>query len=379
MRLTLSGLTRATLQRQMLARREAVDVDAAVGRLVGIQAQEPVSPFIALWNRLEDFDSAHLTRALADMTIIKAPLMRITLHAVTTADYPDLHAAVAPILRAARLNDRRYREAGLDVADADGAVADLLAFLRRPRSKNEVLDHLSDRFDEAQREWLWWALRTAAPILRAPTNDPWSFGQHPTYVAAPFTMGTSHQDAVDMLVGRYLRGYGPASAHDISQFTLLPMSVVRPALARLEPQLVTHDGPADETLYDHADAPEIPPPDQPVPPRLLGMWDNVLLAYRDRSRLIPDDHRSLVIRRNGDVLPTVLVDGRVVGVWRVIDAAIEVTAFEPISDEAIRGLDGEAVRLLRFLDAHEPAIYTRSHRWWASMPSTSRLLIGSAG
>ena len=58
------------------------------------------------------------------------------------------------------------------------------------------------------------------------------------------------------------------------------------------------------------------------------MWDSVLLAHADRSRVIAPEHRPLVMRRNGDVLPTVLVDGVVAGVWRPADGGIEVTVFE---------------------------------------------------
>ena len=63
------------------------------------------------------------------------------------------------------------------------------------------------------------------------------------------------------------------------------------------------------------------------------MWDSILLAYADRSRIIPADYRSIIIRRNGDVLPTLLVDGYVAGVWRALEDGIEVTAFRKLPDE----------------------------------------------
>ena len=62
-------------------------------------------------------------------------------------------------------------------------------------------------------------------------------------------------------------------------------------------------------LFDVPDG-EIPAARTKAPPRLLGMWDNVLLAYADRTRVLPDAYRPHVIRRNGDVLPTVLDDGQ---------------------------------------------------------------------
>ena len=78
------------------------------------------------------------------------------------------------------------------------------------------------------------------------------------------------------------------------------------------------------------------------------MWDSVLLAYADRSRVIAPDYRRLVIRSNGDVLPTLLVDGYVAGVWRPVTDGIEATAFHRLAPEAWDGLEAEA-RALRAL------------------------------
>ncbi len=58
----------------------------------------------------------------------------------------------------------------------------------------------------------------------------------------------------------------------------------------------------------------------------------MLLAYADRSRMIPPDYRRRVIRQNGDVLPALLVDGHVAGVWRPVDGGIEATAFHALAD-----------------------------------------------
>src|SRR5215216_5408174 len=86
--LTLRELNRATLSRQLLLEREAMGPVEGVERLAGLQAQYSPSPYIALWTRLQGFEHDHLTRALTDRTIIKASLMRWTLHLVSARDYP---------------------------------------------------------------------------------------------------------------------------------------------------------------------------------------------------------------------------------------------------------------------------------------------------
>ena len=114
-----------------------------------------------------------------------------------------------------------------------------------------------------------------------------------------------------------------------------------------------------------------------LPPRLLGMWDSVLLAYADRSRVIPDEHRAHVIRRNGDVLPTVVVEGLVRGVWRASVDAIEVRALQPLDDATLDSLDNEARDLRRLLADREPAVFSRFGRWWDRLPDGPTITIGS--
>jgi hypothetical protein len=135
-------------------------------------------------------------------------------------------------------------------------------------------------------------------------------------------------------------------------------------------------GPDGSELFDLPGAP-LPAEDTPAPPRLLPMWDSILLAYADRSRVIPPDYRRLVTRNNGDVLPTLLVDGYVAGVWRPVEGGVEATAFHRLSDEPWTGLAAEAGALAAFLADREPIVYRRYGHWWATLPSAEvRLLPG---
>jgi hypothetical protein len=107
------------------------------------------------------------------------------------------------------------------------------------------------------------------------------------------------------LVVRFLEGFGPASMGDIAQFATIYRPPVQAALAALGDDLVRYEGPNGELLYDVPGG-LLPSEDVPAPPRLLPMWDSTLLAYADRSRIVPPACRTLVMRKNGDVLPTIL-------------------------------------------------------------------------
>ena len=373
--LTARQLNRATLGRQLLLGRERLSVVDAVGRVVALQAQEPASPHIALWNRVEAFDSNELNEAFLDQRVVKAQLLRITLHAVGAADYPAFHEAMEPTLRSARLYDRRFRSEGVSIEDTQALVPDLLAFTATPRTNSDVEAWLEERFGEPKPR-IWWALRQYGPFVHAVTGGPWSFGPRPSYVAARQVRRPGDGEAsVAYLVRRYLEGFGPARMQDIAGFSTILRPPIQRALASLTDELDRHEGPDGVTLYDVPGG-LIPPEDLPAPPRLLPMWDSTLLAYADRSRLIPPDYRKLVIRNNGDVLPTLLVDGRVAGVWRPVDGRIEATAFHRLAKADWDGLAVEAQLLAAFLADRDPRIYGRYGRWWTSVPATQVRLLG---
>jgi Winged helix DNA-binding domain len=295
---------------------------------------------------------------------------------VHAEDYPAFHNAMVPSLRASRLHDRRFTSSGLTIADADALLPHLLEFAARPRAKAEVEDLLEARLGDRNPR-AWWALRTFAPLWHAPTGGPWSFGPRSSFVAAPVQLPPEDQDAsIQWLLRRYLEAFGPATAADFAQFTLLTRSVARDALGALAGELERLEGPDGAELFDVPGG-SLPAEDTPAPPRLLPMWDSILFAYFDRSRVIPPDSRRLVIRNNGDALPTLLVDGYVAGVWRPVEGGIEATAFHRLPEDAWTGLAAEATALTAFLAGRDPAVYRRYRHWWDKLPSTEvRVLPG---
>ncbi|MFF4014540.1 winged helix DNA-binding domain-containing protein [Streptomyces sp. NPDC001843] len=379
MEITARELNRATLARQLLLKREPSDIGAAVRRVVALQAQYPASPYVALWNRVDGFDPDDLDAAFADRTLVKATLMRITLHAVHADDHRVFREAMQQTLYASRLG-HRFAAAGLTPGDAHALLPDLLAFAEQPRSADELRAWLAARLGAEKTPGAWWGLKAYATLLHVATGGPWSFGARASFVAAPTGPPPTDREAVPQalqaLVLRYLAAFGPASVADIAQFGMVPRAPVRQALRALGDAVEELKGADGTVLFDVPGAPR-PPADTPAPPRLLGMWDSVLLAHADRTRVIPEDLRRVVIRVNGDVLPTLLVDGRVAGVWRPVEGGVEATAFRELAPGAWDGLAEEARSLTALLARREPRAYSRYEHWWRRLPDGQvRLLPG---
>ncbi|MEP4652978.1 MAG: winged helix DNA-binding domain-containing protein, partial [Ilumatobacter sp.] len=281
---TSEALTHETMVRQGLSSRRAVGVHDAVRSVLALQAQEPAAPYLALWNRVDGFDAADLDRAVADGTIVKASLFRFTLHAVGAGDVGWARAAMR-----SRVRDAGYFEVLDDIGlDAD-RVAEILGQLSsamvEPHDNADLERVLAEFAPEAtDPARLWSALRMVGAFRNAPTTDTWSFGRRPTYL--PCTVATDHEpSATAELVRRYLAAFGPANVADLSQFTILKRSALREVTESMA-DIVTVPGPNGSHLLDVNDGRSGPEADpSPLPPRLLGMWDSVLLAYSDRSRV----------------------------------------------------------------------------------------------
>jgi hypothetical protein len=367
--ITERELNRATLARQLLLDRAPLSVTDAMRRVVALQAQQPASAYLALWNRMADFNPAELDEAFAGHRVVRAQLMRVTMHAVHAQDHQVFREAMEPTLRASRLGDPRFRASGLTAEDADGLMSGLLDFADQPRTGPECEAWLAGRLGAPMPPLAWRMLRQYAPLWHAPTDGPWLFGSR-AYVAARPRPVLADPDvsglALQTLVRRYLEGFGPASIADMAQFAMVQRSRVKAAVQALGGSLQQWEGPGGTVLYDVPGAP-LPAGDTPAPPRLMAMWDSTLMAYTDRSRVTPPGYRKLVRRMNGDVLPTLLVDGYVAGVWRAVQDGIEATAFHALDGFAWEGLAAEARALVPLLADRKPEVYGPYHHWWAKL------------
>ncbi|MFS0695555.1 winged helix DNA-binding domain-containing protein [Streptomyces nitrosporeus] len=368
MPITPRALNRSTLARQLLLRREPIGPEEALRRVVALQAQQPASPYIALWNRVEGFDPAVLDRAVRDRRAVRSTLMRLTLHLVHTEDYRPFREAMEPVLRGSRLGDACFRASGLTADDVRALLPGLLRYAEQDRSADELRGMLAELTGAPMESAAWRMLRQYAPLWHAPAGGPWSFGTRQSYAAAaggfvPRTDPGAAAEGLRTMLLRYLQGFGPATVADMAQFAMVPQNRVRPALQALGDRIERLEGPGGAVLHDLPGAPR-PDPGTPAPPRLMAMWDSTLLVYADRSRVIPPAYRKTVIRVNGDVLPTVLVDGYVAGVWRPRGTAVEVGAFHPLPEETWRALEPEARSLAALLAGRDPAAYRRYDHWW---------------
>ena len=342
------AVNRATLARQMLVERADVSGVEAVGRLVGMQGQEPKHPYVGLWSRLDGFEEAELDRAVAERDVVRATLFRGTLHLVTAADYLRFRTTVSPVLEAG-LKVLGDRGEGLEPAKVVAAAKKLLA--KEPLTFTEVRDALQKQYPEVNERALGFCTRMLVPLVMYPTDARWSWSANARFTPAEDWLGAKLHTRAEPkeLVTRYLAAFGPATPADFQTWSGLQKA--KPLFDDLELETFTDE--AGKTLYDVPDGPR-PDPDTPAPVRFLPEFDNLLLSHAKRERIIADEHKPAVYTKNLRVKSTYTVDGLVAGLWTAEKkrgvATLTLTPFGRTLKKTLTELEREGTALLRFLE-----------------------------
>ena len=293
MRLSRRQLNRTLLRRQHLLARTDLEPHTLAEHLVGLQAQENLSPYLSMHARLTTFDPYAVSHGLEDRTLVRLLAMRGTIHLLTAADALTLRPWTQATFERALRTDPR------------------------------------PQFERA--------------LVQAPPRGTWKGSGGVDYVPLEEWVGQSLREPdVPEIVRRYLRAFGPATAGDLSVWA--GVTRLRPIVLAME-DLVRHEDEDGRMLFDVADAP-IEDEDAPAPVRLLGTYDNLWLAHAERDRVTAPGVRREWLGANGGTAATVFVDGWLTGLWRVVAGRVSIeTVFRDLTPVEREELDEEIERV----------------------------------
>ncbi len=346
-------LNRALLERQLLLDRAKQAALDAVEHLVGLQAQAPLAPYVALWSRLDGFRTAELSELLETRGAVRAnTMLRTTIHLLSARDALWMRAALQPVAERAFTSSPFARSlAGVDIREVEMAARELLA--ERPRTTAELAHELGPRWPDLEPSALAYVARFLVPTIQATPRGLWGRTGRPTAALMESWLGMPlpASGTPDELVVRYLAAFGPAGTGDIRTWSWL--TGLREVVERLRPRLRTFRDERGRELFDLPDAP-LPEADTPAPVRFFPEFDNVFLSHDDRGRIIPNGRRGYLVypAGNGATTGTFTLDGFLAGGWRIrVDgstATMVVTSAERIGGADRAAIEAEAWALVRF-------------------------------
>jgi len=373
-RLSPRALNRAALHRQLLLDRAPLTALQAVGHLAGLQAQAPLAPYVGLWTRLAGFRHEELKELITERAVLRAHLMRNTVHLVDAGDYLRFRPLYQPVLARHLAGNFGKNLIGVDLAELAAVAADLLG--QTPLTRVELGAQLAPHWPDHDPASLAYAASHLLPLVQVPPRGLWG---EPNHRAAFFLASAWLADRdssaspspppgldptsmmqstmLEQLVLRYLAAYGPASVADAQAWSGL--SRLREVTDRLGSRLRAFTGPDGADLLDLPDAPR-PDPDVPAPPRFLPEYDNLLLSYAERSRVIPHRRPVPLPPGHGATVGTLLIDGLWQADWKISQGVLEIEPFISLGPADRDAVAAEGERLLGFA---APAIAVRDVRF----------------
>lgn len=349
--MTLRELNRATLARQSLLERASLTPGEMIRQLIAMQGQVPNDPYIGLWSRLQAFQRDDLTHMLAERQVVRASSLRVTLHVMLADDYLCIH----PLLQMAlsrNLHIFAGQTAGFDMQQFS---ASMQAYVReQPRTSAELRVKMEELYPGMGRLQIVDSLRMYLALIQAFPAGTWNFTGRLGHTLATEWLGrplVEVEGGLHYLVKRYLAAFGPASVRDMQMWSRL--SKLQPAFDALRPELLTFRDEHGRELFDLPDAPR-PSADTPAPVRFLPVYENSIIGYADRRRILPDEYRSYQLMLSSNIC-TVLVDGFVRGMWKIErktpGAKLIIEPLAPLSDNVRSALIAEGERLMGFVQA----------------------------
>lgn len=338
------------LRKNYLAGKPADELLSLVQRLIGLPAEPAHTPFLAAHARLPHFNPVHLNTALYQTgDLLKNILMRSASYIVVAERYPIWHAATAR--QRNQDSNSEFRLWGLDPAEVDQLERAILNLEGWPATAEAIFSQLPPplvrQLSQTSRggratttsnvalvlRWLVAkGLLAARPVLNKNLTD-----LNNQIVYAPLTFWypdldlfavPNEAEAQAELVRAYLAAFGPASEADISFWTGFGKSETARAVATLASQttLALVEGIPGMLLLLKEQVETLqatPAPTEPVI-NILPADDPFTTAHRaSRSRYFSDQKlQRLIFDSTGAAQPTIVINGQIVGTWRLAENQI---------------------------------------------------------
>jgi Winged helix DNA-binding domain len=328
---TLEQLRRATLRRQFprVRGRGPATVVELVRRIGPIQSQAPRAPFLGIAARLPGVDHAAIAAAFEAYDIVKGSNIRGTVHVSVREHFPLLDAVTRRTFEASWRNNLRLERT--EPTDVRGEIerwigdewrleSDLGAHMTGWLAAHESEESAARSTETSGR----FMLRGYSALIRRPSNDAWEKRSPWLLRYAPRLLGTplvEPDDALTDLARIHIGAFGPSTRHDIAWWSGEGLTRVDAAIARLGDEIVDRPGPGGTTYLDLTDPPGGGHPDPGL--RLLPEFDALVLGYhpKGRTRFLDPAHVERIWNRtNGVFSASVLHDGRLVALWRLLGA-----------------------------------------------------------
>lgn len=368
-----------TLERHHLIERappgEAMKV---VDDILGLNAQGALNFQISLWNRVSDLDVGFIPKALfEDRSLVRSWFMRNTVHIIPSKRFALFRRALEKSLMTewnrwtVKTGTKKSEDAWVPLYPQ---VLDALE--DEPLTLKQILEKVgwSGTGAQSRLHRLIREMSLRGLICNARSSGPWyhntehAFSRVDRWLPMTDLHSISVEGALINLAKMYLKTYGPASISDYAYWTGIRVQEAKPVFDSFSDSLakVSISERKGELLILVEDLQTLlNTGGEPRNARLLPEFDALIMGHKDKARFLDPAVKTSVFLPLADVAATIMVDGRVEGVWKMRKEKkswrLELSPFKKF-DEEERELVGEEVEGLReFTDFEIEEAWIEAH------------------
>jgi hypothetical protein len=362
----LNSVNRFLLHKQHLTdESETEDIVQIARDIYGLHATGPTTPYVSLFARARDFTRDKLDEELyVKRTLGKIRCVRTTVHILPRETIPIAFAATKGIVEP---NSEDFcRHLGITKEQYEDASRELLRILKGTgMSTLQIKKQLETKVNVSPIVNL---MCDQGLLMRGRSGRGWKSNTHTYYLFSDYfpemdLNAVDQAQARELTVGQYLAGYGPATVRDISWWSGFTMTEVRRILQSLAHETTEVAIPELKETYlmlaaDEAAMRSLEFSDKPVV-NLLPASDPYLMGYKERERYLDYKCYEMVFDRGGNSTSTILVDGRVVGVWdfsEVPKPTVKLFLFHKLEKKLLRAVESRARAMGKFIGDKTVAI-----------------------
>jgi hypothetical protein len=340
------------------------DIVRIVEDVGGLHATIPKTPYLSLFSRAKNFTRKQLDEELYEKRNLgKIRCVRKTVYVLPKEMLPVAYSATKTMVE---LTSERYSQyLGVTQKDYTKLSQHILRLLKgRGMTAKEIKNELATDLNVSVVVNL---MCDQGLLIRGNPKSGWKSSLHTYHLFSDYFPDVnlnepSNDRAVELLVQYYVGSFGPVTEKDISWWTGLTKTALQGALKKLREQVVSVniDGFKGGFLLLQSDLAlkkAVLPKSRVV--NLLPALDSYVMGYKERERFLSYQHYDKVLDRSGNATSTILLDGKVVGVWDFTadkKPFVKILLFEQVENSILNEIYSKAQKIGRFIADKEVTV-----------------------
>jgi len=331
------------------------DIVQTVRDVVGLHATGSTTPYLSLFSRTRDFTRDKLDRELyVKRSLGKIRCVRKTVYVLPRDVIPVAFAATRSVIEPISVKYSKYLGVSQDVYE-DTSRRISSALRGKGMTTKEIKKALGTELNISPIVNL---MCDKGLLIRGEPKAGWKSNMHTYRLFHEYFPGLDlnvfdEEQARKLMVEQYLASFGPATEDDVAWWTGFPKGQTRRILRELEDKVssVEISGLRGRYLSISSDRPPLiaaKPPGKSVL-AMLPCLDPYLMGYKDRERYLDNEYYDFVFDRSGNATSTILVDGRVTGVWDIKETLAKIFLFTDLEANILERIRIKAEEVGRFI------------------------------